>query len=93
MTFLTNCVFIDESAFHINLKGGYGQSRKGAVAVDARSCYWNQGHGQFRKQYSRVWCCANNLEKQQILSNKKRRALVKVRIKTQKDKKGAQERM
>lgn len=35
-----------------------------------------------------IWCYANNFEKQHISSRKKRYALVKVRIKVLKDKKG-----
>ncbi|KAG1035679.1 hypothetical protein G6F43_013190 [Rhizopus delemar] len=33
MDFTTNCVFLDESAFHINLKRGMAWSKKGTPAI------------------------------------------------------------
>ncbi|CEI99599.1 hypothetical protein RMCBS344292_13684 [Rhizopus microsporus] len=33
LDFTTNCVFLDESAFHINLKRGMAWSKKGTLAI------------------------------------------------------------
>ncbi|CEG70619.1 hypothetical protein RMATCC62417_06483 [Rhizopus microsporus] len=33
LDFMTNCVFLDESAFHINLKRGMTRSKKGTPAI------------------------------------------------------------
>ncbi|KAI9271143.1 hypothetical protein EDC94DRAFT_512395, partial [Helicostylum pulchrum] len=33
LDFTTNCVFLDESAFHINLKRGMAWSKKGTPAI------------------------------------------------------------